>query len=844
MLTDAISPQTSSQAASRAIDELAISPREISDVYEKIESLLAAAVRERANAKALRLMRELGVTFNLYAEERATDHFVPFDVFPRIIDAAEWEKIIRGLAQRLAIWNAFFRDIYDSQEVLKAGIVPFEIIYSDPNYLRAAVGVKVPSDIYAHVAGFDLARDQNGRWIVIDDYVSRTTGASYSLQARSVLSQTSPELFDLADVSPIHGFASELLERLRSYAQAGAAEPRVVALTSGEYTHDYYEDSYLARQMGIPLVRGNDLIVLNARVYYKTIGGLEPIDVLYRRTSDSGIDPLALARGDFYGVPGLMTCVRKGTVTVANAIGAGLGDNRAIAAYLPKLARFYLNEPLQIPAVSRLLCFDPDQCEMVLENPREFFITTVTTRPGQKVWRTVDLNDQEIEKLRGEILKNPRSFVAEPYMPLDTLPSSNADLEPRHAGLRVFTLGGRALPANACALTRVASEPDSRVISTGLGGGIKDTWILRGRAGAAEQSEPVEIFIPSPHRRLRLGSRIAENLYWMGRYAERAENTTRILKTLQSLQVEAHQDERSWVPLWEALARATGHPTSFFKRAATQQQPRNVTFYILLDRENPSSVLSCIERCRANAQGTRESVAPEVWSAINRVHSLLIENAPSGAGAKKELSDAPVEKVLDLEDAVLNQLDAVSGSVQKHMLRDNGWQFWHIGVHLERALTVALVMRQVFLKRSSAEPARAQQQIDSNLDALLRMLASLYAYRSRFQTRPVFRNAATMLLQDSQVSHSLFYCLEKIDATLGSAFREGPDDAGLSPVRQSAKLKCEIQFLEMESFFEPDARGKTADFDKLLASIEAKLNELSTAISDHYLYHQAINILR
>ena len=814
--------------------ELRVAPPLAREVYTKLQEALPADAAGKVNAKAERQMRDLGITFDQYGG-KASDYIVPFDAFPRVIEASEWELLMRGLVQRVAVWNAFFKDIYDSQEVLKSGVLPFEIVYGDPNYLRSSVGVRVPSDIYVHAAAFDLARDARGGWMVIDDHVSRPMGASYALQARAVLSQAGPELFELAEVSPVAGYASELLELLRGYAPSGSAEPRVVALTSRDEAHAYYEDSFLARQMGIPLVAGSDLIVLYGRVYYKTIDGLEPIDVIYRRTGASGLDPVAHDNTNG-GVPGLMSCVRKGTVAIANAIGTGLGDNRALAAYLPRLAKFYLNEPLLLPVIPRLLCVDPDQRLQVLDRLSDYFIATAATVPGQPVWRTAEMTAEELDALRRQIEANPENFVAEAYAPVNTMPTATGEGAPRHAGLRVFTLGGRALPEYPCALTRVAAGSESRVISTGFGGGIKDTWILR---GAAQRSVREEQTYFSRQRRLSLGSRTAESLYWMGRYIERAENTTRIVKVLQTIQTEGStlRDDRSWIPLWEALARATGHVSNYFKRSAARQ--RSVTFYLLLDRANATSVISCIERCRSNAQATRESVAPEVWLALNRAHLLLTEQM---VGQKEFVEETSVESAIALEDAVLNQLDAVSGAVQKHMLRDNGWQFWNLGFHVERALNTVLIMRQVFLKRQhEAAPA---QQVDTNLDALLRMLSSLYAYRSRFQTRPILRHVATMLLQDPQVPHSLFHCVDKIQATLSSVFRDAEADAQTTPARLAEQLRFETSFLDLDPYFVPDAKGELADLGRLLETYEGKLTTLASAISDHYLYHQAINILR
>jgi uncharacterized alpha-E superfamily protein len=360
----------------------------------------------------------------------------------------------------------------------------------------------------------------------------------------------------------------------------------------------------------------------------------------------------------------------------------------------------------------------------------------------------------------------------------------------------------------------------SRVISSGRGGAIADTWILRG----ASAEEPT-LSLRSSTRRLPLGSRVAENLFWLGRYAERAENTARIFRTLHALQIEDRLDQsgQGWAPLWEALARATGHPTHFFKKRRNQKG--DAADYVLFSSANPGSVASCLARCRENAEATRESVPPEVWSAIQHAYSL---------------ARGTHETVVSFLDEVLRALDSISGAVDKHMLRDSGWQFWHLGIHLERAMTTVLVMRQVILKPTDED----QKKADSHLDALLRMLASLYAYRSLFQSRPALQNVATMLLQDPQAPHSLLHCLDQLETTLRSTFAASPSDSSSAPIRKCAHLLSEVRFLDFTRFFDPEDHRNSREFTRLLASFESRLDELSTSISDHYLYHQAINILR
>ena len=826
-----------------ALDEVAIMTGRGAETYRQIMQLLGTPSRgqlPRVTAQAARLMRDLGVTFSLYNDEAGRDNVLPFDPFPRVIDPAEWQQLSSGLAQRLRLWNEFFKDIYDSQEVLKAGLLPFEIVYDDLHYQRSVVGIPVPENTFVHLAAFDLARRKDGQWMVADDFVSNTTGAIYALQSRNVLSQVCPEQIETANVVPIHGYPTELLEHLRHFTRAGYSDPRVVLLSPGTYNEAYYEHSYLARTMGIPLVRGGDLTVLNNRVYLKTIGGLEPIDVIYRRMDDAFIDPVAFRDDSHLGIPGLMSCVRKGTITVANAVGTGLGENRAIAAHLPRLARFYLNESLILPGIERLICGDPDQCDLVVSRLTDYVVSSVSERSNHSTWFASELSAADLEALRRRIMAHPSQFVAEPRQRATLLPTAAArGLEPRHSGLRLFAFGGPKPRVFPSGLTRFATTPDSRVISSGLGGGIKDTWILRDTQTDQTAADQVATPFTAPQRRLRLGSRIADSLFWMGRYAERSENTTRIFKVLQQIQVEDQRrgNQKAWAPLWEALAQATGHPTHFFHNPALRKE-QTVAHYILLDRTNPSSVLRCIESCRHNAQATRESVPPEVWVILNR----LLQQVSAAAKAGNLGPDAPQEQIFDLQENIINQLDAITGCASKTMLYEDGWLFWCMGTYVERALTTVLVLRQVLLKR--AGEVSSGTHFDSNLDAVLRMLSSQYAYRSLFQSRPAMEPVAMMLLQDAQLPRSVLHCLEGIHRGLQTAFGGPGRDAGHTPLRQSAQMVSDVAFADVNSLFSSATTGRNLRLHLWLDDLASSLMSLSTNISDHYLHHHAFNILR
>lgn len=789
-------------------------------------------------------MRDLDVTFNPYQDEAGRENILPFDPFPRIIDADDWEQLGHGLLQRVRLWNEFLRDIHDSQEILRTGIIPFELVFDDPHYQRGAVGVQVPDDTYIHFAAFDLARDAHGKWVVYDDYLGHSTGVTYALQARNVLSQAAPELIESANLEPVRQFPTELLEHLRGFAH-GTAEPRVVLLSPGPFNSAYYEHSSLARQMGIPIVHGGDLIVLNARCFLKTIGGLEPIDVIYRRVDDAFIDPVAFRADSHLGVPGLMTCVRKGTVTIANAIGSGLGENRAIASYLNRMARFYGNEALLIPTVERHLCFDPDQLDEVLSHPDRYLIRRIrekgpadTGDANSRIGLSPAISHQQLEK-------EPANFVAEPQLPLTLLPTvRESSLVRRHAGLRCFVFGGRQARVFPLALSRFATESDSRTISSGKGGGIKDTWVLRGpgsaRASLLKRGQPI---VGPPQRRLRLGSRIADSLFWMGRYKARAETTTRVLKVLQEVQLENPSFLRAenWAPLWEALARATGHDCDFFETSFLPRQ-QNVSQYLLVDRQNPGSVLGCVRRLRENARATREAVPPEVWAVVNQLWQTL-ESASNGPRLH---DDTGLPEIQSLEQSVLDVIDRLSGAAAKNMLRGDAWEFWTLGRHVERALTTTLVTRQVLLRQRTEIEGENGSHV--SLDALLRMLACQYAYRSLYQTRPTARNVVSLVLQDPALPRSVLHCLDAMQSSLGRVTGHGTrPSSGRGPLKTCAQLVGEVEFADLETLFPRTAEERAARplfLDAWLEDLAKRLMQLATEITDQHLNHQAFNILR
>ena len=849
---------------------------DVREAYDHVEAVLSASAPqelERLTRRAQELMREQGATFAHGEGAEKSERTLPFDLFPLTISSEEWAQLAPGLAQRVRAWNCLLRDIYGGQEILKAGVIPYEIVYGDPRYARECVGLKPVGDLYVHVASVDLFRDAEGRWVAVEDSVSNATGAAFALQNRRALAQLCPALMDGRDIAPVHHYPTQLLETLQAVSPTGRSTARVVLLSPGTHDEAYFDHSSLARQMGVPLVQGGDLIVLDNHVYLKTIAGLERVEVIYRRLASADLDPITFRPDSLFGVPGLVSCVRKGTVSIANALGADIADSRALNAYMPQIVEFYLNETVLLPTVPTWHCRDLDVREQLYEQ-WDRYVVKATVRHKGSVQVGAELDGEAREALKARIEAAPASYVIQPALAVSTAPTwSGSALEPRHVGLRAFVLDRAEEPlVTACVLTRYALSPDSLVVSPTAGGGNKDTWILRAPrtepdapAPDAVADVPASFAPPRGEGRMPLGSRTAESLYWIGRYAERAEATTRILRVVQQLRLEGiSRDPRSWEPLWDALASATGHSPRFFKRP-TLQKPLPLAQYILLEDDNYASALSCLQRCRRNAQSIREALPPEVWTVLNGLYLDL------AASAEQQSTPLVLERLqsLALQDELLTRLDELSGSVEKHMLHNDAWHFWQIGRHLERALFTTLTMRQVFLKRSdegkggSGNGGHGRQAAyggtteDDNLDALLRMLAGQYAYRSSYQARPIPSQVARLLIQDGEFPRSIVFCLESILESLQRTFGERPSRTD-TPLHYCHHLLSELMFADIPSYFPSEApsadlepaqraaraRQRSRAFAERLHEITHRLFNLGTQVSDHYLNHQAAPPLR
>lgn len=452
-------------------------------LFEKLATMAPAQFEERRKLADLSFLIQ-GITFTVYADGRGTERLFPFDLIPRILPRSEWERVDRGLSQRVVALNLFLQDVYGQQLIFKDKRIPRSLVYSCPNFRREMIGVEVPRGIHTHICGIDLVRDsKTGEFCVLEDNVRTPSGVSYVLENRLVMTRTLPDAFQAYEVLPVNHYPSELSRILRSLSPRGEQEAQIVLLTPGIHNSAYFEHSFLAQQMGVELVEGHDLIVDGGIVYMKTIRGLQRVDVIYRRVDDEFLDPLTFRADSILGVPGLMAAYRAGNVALANAVGNGVADDKAIYAYVPEFIRYYLGEEPVLRTVETYVCAKPEDLQYVLEHLGELVVKAVGESGGYGMLIGPASDAKRIDEFRRRIQEQPRNYIAQPVVPLSRVPAYDASEERvagRHVDLRPYCLyDGEKVTIVPGGLTRVALQSGSLVVNSSQGGGSKDTWVLR-----------------------------------------------------------------------------------------------------------------------------------------------------------------------------------------------------------------------------------------------------------------------------------------------------------------------------------------------------------------------------
>ncbi len=426
------------------------------------------------------IFRRTGVTFAVYTGEGDPERLIPFDIIPRVLDAKEWALVERGLRQRVTALNAFIGDVYGKREFLRAGKIPPELVLHNPGFVADMVGLDVAAGVYTHIAGIDLVRVDAETFYVLEDNCRTPSGVSYMLEDREAMMRLFPELFAANRVRPISHYTDDLLETLSSVAPPNCdGEPTVALLTPGSYNSAYYEHSFLADEMGIELVEGADLVIDDLKLYMRTTQGLQRVDVLYRRIDDSFLDPLVFQPDSMVGIPGLMAAYRAGNVTIANAVGAGIADDKAVYTYVPEMIRFFLGEEPILQSVPTWQCSEPAELSHVLDNLHELVVKDVHGSGGYGMLVGPHASKAEREEFALRLRARPDRYIAQPTLSLSTCPTFVENgIAPRHVDLRPFVLVGKEIRIAPGGLTRVALREGSLVVNSSQGGGTKDTWVV------------------------------------------------------------------------------------------------------------------------------------------------------------------------------------------------------------------------------------------------------------------------------------------------------------------------------------------------------------------------------
>jgi uncharacterized circularly permuted ATP-grasp superfamily protein len=448
---------------------------------ELFQTLTFPEFEHKRQSVDLAFLRQ-GITFNVYGDKAGAEKIFPFDLLPRIIPSKEWDYLERGLIQRITALNLFLHDIYHEQKILKDGVIPPYYLLSGKHFRREFVNFNVPKDIYIHVCGTDLIRDDKGQYLVLEDNGRCPSGVSYVLENRRAMKRTFPQMFESVGVRPVEDYPRELLRMLQHIAPVGVSDPTVVLLTPGAYNSAYFEHTYLARQMGIEIVEGRDLVVRDSRVFMRTTKGLQPVHVIYRRLDDDFLDPTVFRRDSMLGVPGLVNAYRAGNVSLANSIGTGIADDKVMYYFVPRIIKYYLDQDPIIPNVPTYLAHEEADLKYILDNTEKLVIKAANESGGYGMLIGPKATKAEVATFRKKVEAEPRNYIAQPTISLSRHPTHVTEglFEGRHIDLRPYIISGEKTVIVPGGLTRVALRKGSLVVNSSQGGGSKDTWVLYG----------------------------------------------------------------------------------------------------------------------------------------------------------------------------------------------------------------------------------------------------------------------------------------------------------------------------------------------------------------------------
>jgi uncharacterized circularly permuted ATP-grasp superfamily protein/uncharacterized alpha-E superfamily protein len=788
-------------------DELLNESKEFRTGYETIYPYFQSMSLEKLKSIRKRIdfvLREQGITFGGSQTNGGAEKTWMIDMIPHVITNDEFLKIELGLKQRLTALNLFLKDIYSRQQILKDKVIPIDIIFNDSNYLRECVNLNVPRDVYLHIGAFDLLRDKNGDFIILDDNITIPSGISYSLLNRQVLRQQFPNLFNKMQIRQIWDTASTILSRLRECAPLSVENPKIVLLSPGIFNEAYSEHELLAKRMGIPLVLPKDLLVKENFIYMKTITGLSRVDVIYRRIEDYYLDPVSFFQDSVLGVPGILSSVRQGNVTIANAIGSGVASSKALLPYMNQIMKYYMNEdPIIKTAPTTLMSKEKERLH-IFENIEKYVIKPIQGTGGVGMVIGSEATPAEIENMKSKVSQNPSNFIAQPLITLSNSQIfTNDTLESRYVETRFFTFLGAKFSLSNSALTRVSAKKNSILVTNSRGGGSKDTWIMGKSEVTASRFQ-----INSVNNRSKnfILSRVAESLFWLGRYINRALTTANVLQVAYTSEIDVllGKEESSYNTLISSISHLTGSPLRRHMRHNESWQ-MGLFNHAVLDQKNPGSMRSNLTYAMMNAREIQSMLSGEMWISLKKLLEYL--------GNLRTGQDMHIEDLSEWLTGVAHYSQSFYGATLDTFSRQEVLQFAQLGRLVEHCNSIVIVLKstiQYMVRANSREDV--YNNLQPFLIVMLKFLNSYEAYQWTYESRFDPYLSYRMLVVDRDFSNSLVSCLERIKSILNAVSVDRSYKDG------SPEFVCDMLISRAYSF---DLKGK-------LAFAEEKKNDLLT----------------
>lgn len=835
--TDSVDPHLAVYPPqSDTFDELVASDGSVRPLWRNFlreYSAMDTRQRRQAQETAVRMLKDDGVTYLADKDSRQTDRPWQLDLFPLLISQEEWQQLETGLIQRARLLNHILNDLYGPQQLLKNGSLPPAVVFGNPQFLQPCHGIPVPGGTYLHFLAFDVARAPDGQWWVLRDRTEAPTGAGFALENRIIVSRALPDLFAHTHVQRLSSFFQTFSEQFLQFAQR--EDPLAVVLSPGPQNVTYFEHAYLARYLGYPVVEGSDMTVRDDRLFLKTVDGLKPVDLLLRRIYSDMCDPLELSTESSTGIPGLLQAIRAGQVTIANALGSGLVDSEVLLSFLPGLCRFFFSEGLRIPSVATWWCGQPTERAYVLENMHRLLIRRVLT-PKRDLSHSrlssfgPDLSPPEREDLVRAITRRGHEYVGREIVSPSTTPSWTSDdtLKPVPMTLRIYLTatkdGYTVMPGG---LARVSVRSDPRAHWHEPGDFSKDTWVKWD--GPLEA--PSTVTLPHHTIRLRRGgrdlpSRTADNLFWLGRYAERAEGAIRLLRSLVSRlsgetgpggDPETLDRLVSLLVLQEHLSPRRARRAVEGGSGTVEAELRTILF----DPDSPDGLAKVLHNVRRTAELVRHRLSLDTWNILAELTSV-----PKEWGQTKGQS---IDDAIRLLSRMIQHLAALNGMVMENMTRSYAWRFLDMGRRLERVRHLSKLIRHL--------ATRGNPESTGALNLLLELVDSAITYRTRYKAEAKLAPVLDLLLADDTNPRSVIFQLLSVEGHITALPREEAS-ATLNPAQQITTRICtDIRLADMIKLAEFDRKKIRRHLDRLLKQLDHEVHHLSDVVAHTYFSH-------